>query len=566
MKIDRNNLLIFGFNKEKKYILQRTTAIVAAIVTMGALSSCDNTNEPSRKHLFNYNSSVDNETKYQDTSKVNDNYSSSDSFDFSDNYSNSDNFSNTNNDFSNKSLNENDITFDEQLYTQIVNSNVSMDKNELLNFEQSINSIEVSYPYSELYGMADSLKNYNELNKSITFENTLIENNQVNFDKFYNLVVANNEELVSSKKTSHSNVKQICEIVCEIANNYLSNNPDADYGLLSKKLSTLKIEQYSGLDYGYYNSQKNTIGMNPDVDTERLRKVIIHEVYHFLQNGPSAVVGDSNVESQSGFCYVFKNDKMNALNFTWLSEGGAEYLSMDYNKIKDPEIYTNVITNMQTIKTATILNKNNNTTNFEKLSLSNDLSDLFKYFNVTDDENKMEILNMMYAYELVIDLNQYSSSRTFYNLYRNEVNKYDLEDELKESIAKTLTKQFYSNLSEFSNIKVKDAFSIISIYENELSRFLWYESKASKYQDFFTVYNDIQRGYFELVANKLGVDAETLIEMYTKYNTENTIDSYSIDILDSDKQEFYDYIAKTRQGSKKNSIDSVSKKNGGKIK
>ena len=54
--------------------------------------------------------------------------------------------------------------------------------------------------------------------------------------------------------------------------------------------------------------------------------------------------------------------------------------------------------------------------------------------------------------------------------------------------------------------------------------------------------------------------------MYTKYNAENTIDGYSIDILDGEKQEFYDYIAKTRQSSKKASISSVSKKSGGKIK
>ncbi len=443
----------------------------------------------------------------------------------------------------------------ELLTATLMDEAVCFDETEKTDFKSFLSKISVSYPYENLYNFDAVLDKYYSAKEYVSSAESIFEDNSISAEQLFKIVKQNNRELADKAIIEDSKLKEICSMVCEVINDYLKKGKNIDYSLLSRKILKLKIEKFSDFGYGFYDNESNCLSI--DVESSEssvgLDKIVFHEVYHLIQNIPS----HDNIDYQHGFCCKFGDESINSLNLTWFYEGAAEYLTLNHFGKRDSEIYPTLIKSFDTIKVATILAPDIGTEDFEALSLSKDLDGLFEYFNCVDEKDKREILNMMYAFELNLDLNYISSSRDFYQKYP-DIDTLSLKPKLTGSIAQTLSKQFYHHLVSLHDYSVNDIFSLISIFENEISRLTWYDSRREAMQDFFKAYNLIQSEYFRLLAAKLNADPETVIASYNLFNHKTQVNSHEIEALPQEKREFYDYILTTRQDDKTESINITS--------
>jgi hypothetical protein len=170
----------------------------------------------------------------------------------------------------------------------------------------------------------------------------------------------------------------------------------------------------------------------------------------------------------------------------------------------------------------------------------------------------------MFAEEIIIN-----TSRDF-RAYFKEVNGRDLTNEedtlfvnsLKASVAQTLTKNFYSNLGKVlasQDVKIKDLFSFISLFEADLSRITWYSSTArvEANVDFFQNYVSIQKSFFETVANENNLDYEELMALYNDYNGKAILADIDVGFLTDAENEYLSAVGESRQINKKMAINEA---------
>lgn len=555
-----------GTKSKKRYKLKRFIAgILSPVIIITSLTGC-------KFNFRNKKNNTNNRNKYSYFDLYDYGYSNSkeNNRDYYDYETNTYTTSATEDDeFTNLDVQKPSLELDE-LSNAIIGSNVTLSDGELLNFKNYVKSIKVSYPYSDLYGIKDNLsKYYNRTSYSPSCVN-IFTNNSISADKIYSIVKDNNakENYPDKKVIPDSELKKICSIIADLINDYIKNN-DVDLNLLSEKLLDLRIIKFDEFSNGYYDNETATMGFNPSAinkSSDFYKKTVEHETYHLLSYCSRGELESSSYLNRSGISYKFADSKVNSMSYEWFNEGAAEYLTMDRNNTQETELYQTLIKSFDTVKVSTILSDNSLST-FERLSLSSNIEDLFSYFKADTDSDKEEVLNMMYAYNLLLNVNSTSSANDFFNVYKEKngdsVNLTDLTKNLKCSIAQTLTKQFYTNLADrckSSTVSLNEIFSLISIFENELSREIWYSSSGNKdaYVAFYSNYNGIQSSFFETIANKLNINRDEIQQAYNAYNAKVDVDASKLTLVSSDKKDYLSYILKTRKNDKMNSVNYVS--------
>jgi len=119
---------------------------------------------------------------------------------------------------------------------------------------------------------------------------------------------------------------------------------------------------------------------------------------------------------------------------------------------------------------------------------------------------------------------------------------------------------FYTNLIKRisgQNVSLSDLFSVISIFEMEISRQTWYQSKYASLESFLTGYNDIQNEFFELLSASYGIDLEELKELYYLFNNNYTISEVKCSFLTEEENLYFSNISASRAGDKKDAIFKV---------
>ena len=243
-------------------------------------------------------------------------------------------------------------------------------------------------------------------------------------------------------------------------------------------------------------------------------------------------------------------------------------LVMNQNNIKEPLTYGNYTKHIDIIKAATLLNDNNKTNDLESLSLDFNLDNLFHYFDCKNENNKEEILNLMFSYEIISKTSGDSSREEFYKAYEKLNGEIDykteslFEKQLKGSIGQTLTKLFYKNLAnkiKDKDVKICEIFELISVFESVLNRQTWYATTgyASIISDFMKNYTQIQKSFFEILAKKTNLSVTDLENAYNAYNSYLEIDIDELDYLSSLQKEFYNYIKNEVKDDKTYSIKYV---------
>lgn len=238
---------------------------------------------------------------------------------------------------------------------------------------------------------------------------------------------------------------------------------------------------------------------------------------------------------------------------------------------------------LESLSLINLVNDNFSVNDTEKLSFSRSLDSLYGFFNVSEENDKKEILNMMYSIEVM-----QTAPNDFYDKYE-KIYGQNKDDELvdkinycvKSSVCETISKLFYKNLANAimnNDVTMEDIFYLISIFECDLNNHLDYSNKERLNDNklFFEKYTDIQNNFFYYLAKIINVqqnDIELLYDSYTsKVKDSNDIisNNYSLEWLNNEKSEYLEErqndLSLMATYSIKNIVDHYSKETSGKIK
>lgn len=453
----------------------------------------------------------------------------------------------------------------------MLQQNISFENNNYL--QQEIRNYRVDYPYSEYFGLDQALQAYHNLSQyDPQYTANVIKNGVVDENAFYECVVANQEQLKENQtQLDDATLRQVCKIIVNTTNKTIASEENYDLRDLDYKLSHLIIVGYKEFSYAYYNPTQNTLGINKESIynlsssesfDDVLKQVINHEAEHLLQAGSDLESRTQNYEMRFGPCVEFENLKVNSLYWNWFIEGSAESLALKITKREDSLTYQQEIKGLEMVQFANTLSQKGS---LDKLSLQSNLENIYSYFQCNTSEEQKEILEFMYAMNLVISDSYISSSEDFYTAYKEAnngsmIDRVSYKTDLKESIAMTLTKQFYVNFVNYisnETYSLEQLMHMMSIYEDELSRFLWYSNASYRdsYTDFFEFYTQVQLLIFNQIAQQTNYSQEKIVNLYITYHLAN--EKESLAFLSSEQQQFYEYIESSRQGDHKNAIIDV---------
>lgn len=451
------------------------------------------------------------------------------------------------------------------------------------NFQNYISNVEVVYKDSELFNIDEAIKLYEDMDIDITSSNSVINNNKVNENKLYSLVVENNKKFLEKDKTNkykdinQSQLKNIVSIVVTQLNEQLQSNTEIDNNILDDTLKNLKIfecnifgnasveleDEKLCLNFKAINSLQQ---QNPDVNM--LERTVKHESDHLIQ---VSYPKNDEFKYNMGMSYSYNNLSVNPLYWQWYVEGSAEKLTL--KEIDDaPFSYRDQVKGLESLTLATITDKDNEVTDIEDLSLQKDLNKLFEYFNATTEKQKEEVIKMMFSYDIIFNDNQeFMEKKKEKNGSFDLMQLYDYQDELKGSICQTLTKIFYSNLSNSlveQEMNLNDVYSLIRVFETEMCRISDYDNttKTEINSTFVNSYSNIQNEFFNNLSTVTNMSNDEIKESYYAYSDNycdnakyKTEDNYMIDIniegLSENKNLFLEYASKSRLSHIKQNIN-----------
>lgn len=473
---------------------------------------------------------------------------------------------------------EMDITYD----TPSIYENITLNEEDLNFLSQNmigdfsnvasvISSIKTEYLYSELYTEKHNLN----VNYVATNDTDIIINNQVNYDALYNKVLANNasymaeNNITNYKNTTDSLVARVCKLIVTEINDLLTDNTTIDRIALNHKLNDLKIFSYVSYSYGLYNQENGVLAINEQTlnsyGTEITNSVIGHEIAHLVQSASTEELENADYLERFGYCYKTSEDTFNPYNWTWFIEAAAEDYSYKFYNLDEPFVYPTEIKTIETMQLATF----NTGNEFSDSLYSSDINTLYNLFGCQTDEEREEIQRMFYGFTINYNDSPGQEGDNFYKTLHAKLGTEEytrVQTEIKGSSCLTLSKVFYKNLANKINgqsVKLEDVFKVISIYELEMSRQLWYQSKYADLEIFLTGYTEVQNAFFATLAANFGVELDYIKELYYAYNNEIEITNVNITWLTNDENAYLEYINTSRAGNKKDAIFKVYEQNFG---
>ena len=452
--------------------------------------------------------------------------------------------------------------YDQEVLSQSITANFS-------GFLDEVTNINVEYLYSELYSGEHNL----EVASVNVIDTDIIQNNQVNYEALYNKVLENNATYMAEhninnyKNTTDSLVSKVCKLISAEINDLLDGNQTIDRISLNHKLNDLKIFSYVSYSYGFYNQQNGVLAINEETlnayDTTIINDVIGHEIVHLVQSASREELENANYLERLGYCYKTSDETFNPYNWSWFVEAAAEDYSYKFNGLDEPFVYPAEIKTIETMKLATF----NVGSEFSDSLFSSDINTLYRLFGCVTEDDKKEIQKMFYAFTINYDDGPGLEGDNFFQAVYPELGDKEYsrtQTEIKGSACLSLSKIFYRDLANKisgQNVRVEDIFKVISIYELEISRQLWYQSKYPDLEIFLTGYVEIQEAFFNDLASSLAVSLDYVKELYYAYNNEVNITDVNISWLTSAENEYLEYINESRVGNKKEAIFKVYEDN-----
>lgn len=458
----------------------------------------------------------------------------------------------------------------------VMQTNVTLNGTLLNEFESTVSSIDVRYLYSELFGTEEALDRYKKMKEYDSKPSKYIKGTTLDVSAIRSHVLANNKEFLQTttnskySELSTSEFNKIFDIFIEGLEYCIKNG--TDLGQLDEKLHDLKILKTTANGSGVMTDENTILAINPTViktytdknpNIDYTKTVILHETMHFGQISSEHEKEEEGYDRNLGLSYRWDDLTVNPLDYTWYNEGSAEKLMLDqYDKDIEPTVYTNNVKGLDSITLSALVRGDVDEMTVSRLSLQTDLEKLFKLFNCKNDADRIEVINMMFSFDITLNQNA-----EFFNAYKDKngvtlPERHKYFNSLNSSIAQTLTKNFYINLSNYlekNDAKLGDIFSMISVFETEMSRLTKYNQKTSveENEDFIAMYNDIQTQFFAIIANYLGLETDDVILFYNAYYNDSLSDTTSTSLLDEYEIEYANQILESRSSMKKNTVNEI---------
>lgn len=416
---------------------------------------------------------------------------------------------------------------------------VSFTQEQRDSFSLLVDSISVDYPYSEYFGIDSCLERYNALPPYTIIHESIFVDGVVSEKALFDAVKINNKKkgFNEQNEVTDEQILEICKYICEVVNEYVSENPDTDLNFLSQKLEGFAIQRIYDFEAGGYDFVSGIMAINYEALTKEnnLERVIKHETYHLLQAAPER----EGAEFGFGFSTNFEQEDVNALLYVWHFEGCAEQLVINHLGT-DSTVYDYARSFIERIKTATLTDSSKSFSDFEELSLTNDLTRLYEYFGADTEEKRKEVLQLMFAIEVIVDLNYISPANSFLEKIPCDDWQFHEDNFMKGSIASSLSKLFYDNLTQLEGATLGDIFSLISIFEMGLNNSIRYiDNKNYHDNGFFEIYGTLQDGFFTVLGESTGIEKEKLICLCNDYNFYDMAKQESLSCLPEETAEFY---------------------------
>lgn len=183
-------------------------------------------------------------------------------------------------------------------------------------------------------------------------------------------------------------------------------------------------------------------------------------------------------------------------------------------------------------------------------SFSNNIDEAYKLLDITDEESKMEFLELIYSIEIT-----QSDVEDFWNFYQVQ-NNITLTDEDKASIrmnirtdvVKNLSRNFYKGLAnDLCEGKIKDLetmFYMMRLWELDCCNHLNYTNKQEleHAKSFLIWQDDIEKIFLQAISDSNNLSMEELLQKFDDYHmtiangqvSENNADFSSYDVERSD--------------------------------
>lgn len=446
---------------------------------------------------------------------------------------------------------------------------IQMSDKKLAEFEKYISGIIVDYDYEKGYNIDAALAEYNNNTKSTVTKHShdIRLNGEFNAEHFYEIVKKNNEAFFEEKEKdslgglykeySDKELKSMCEQFCETLPAIAEKDPTVDLDMACCYLYNLRIVQKSGsLDFGgfdmnnrFYLNYKNMKNGAFAMDTDDIEQTTFyHEMMHAFQFACDDV--KKTDEDRMGITHTYDSLEVNPLSWYWLLEGSAEMNMSQYLDVRY-STYKNKIGYVHSLNIAANLNTNNEYVQIEKICFQKDLEKFFEVLDITDENDKKEIIKMMYSIEIIQE-----SKDDFYDWYNAAYNT-DLSDEttgeqsvlrltLKEDALMTLTKLFYRNIARQINkggVTLQDAYYLMRLYESDLDNHFSNNTVGYMefFHDFYDTYVDLQNEFFAVIAEENNLSADDLANEFDNYSMNAVSKSPNCDLkfLSSDAKNYY---------------------------
>lgn len=423
---------------------------------------------------------------------------------------------------------------------------VKMSNGKLKAFEKYISSINVDYDYDEAYNIDEALELYNDntVNTVTKHSHDIRVNGEFDADYFYELVKSNNEKFLEEKKKdsmqgfykeySDKDMKKICTQMCEALEDISKKDTTVDIDTACCYLYNLIILGKSGsLDFGGFDMD-NRFYLNYDnmetgafaMDTDDIEQTTFyHEMMHAFQFACDDIKKPD--EDRMGITHTYDEIEINPFSWYWLLEGSAEMNMSQYLGVRY-STYKSKITYIDSLNFVSNIVNGDNLVQTEKLCFQRDLNKLFEQLGAVTDEEKREIIKMMFSIEILQE-----SDTEFYDWYEDKYgvdlsissngDETNLRLTVKEDAMLTLTKIFYKKLARQVNsgeASIQDVYYLMRLWEADINRHFSNDTVGYMmfFHDFYDTYIDLQNEFLNIIADENSLSFDDLKNNFESYS------------------------------------------------
>lgn len=469
---------------------------------------------------------------------------------------------------------------------------VSLSDSGLKKIEKAVDSVDVDYDFSELYNLSYADKKIGTMKNSVKKHSHDIRvNGQFDGEHFYKLVKANNKAFLKKQKAddkedmyqqyTDEQLKKICNdmmiAISDIAGkgDYFDDDMVACYlyDLVIMKSSYESANELAAftMDNRFYLNDENITRVQEDFgDVDVMKVTLYHEYMHAFQLGCNDIENKDCYRigmSEDSYTFIDPNPVM----WFWLLEGSAE---MNMSQILDKPYFT-YATFTSYLESIDYVNSvgEGDWSRAERLSFQHDINKIFDIFGAKTDDEKKEIIKMMYSIE-IMQKEPMGFDIAYNNKYNTEIENDEngercyVKLNVKEDILLTLTKYYYRNLARQINsgkVTLQDVYYLTRLWEANLVRHTSSDF-AIRYMEFFhnfyDEYIDIQNDFFKVLCEENGLDFDKTIDDFESYSINATKKSPNCDLefFNADGKKFMNKFMETHYVKGFSSIRECKKK------